>query len=263
MKKIKEFFKKELTETKLLLKNIPALTMTLFVVSIVAMNLLASKALVNESWIALDAGIIVSWLSFLTMDMIVKRFGPRASIRLSIVATIVNILVMGIFTAAAFIPGDWCLNDYGTGVNWWIIGASSTAFLVSGVVNSVTNWAIKKIFKKNPDSFAAYAASSYGSTMIGQFVDNLVFALVFTYPASCIGLWGMSQMSVLALFMFAFTGAVVELLCQIIFSPIGFKVANKWKAEKVGQEYIDYVSAQGEEVGDCATPSEKETVDEE
>lgn len=244
---MKNYFKKKWQETRLLLKSVSAITMTLFVVSIVAMNLLASKALVNESWIALDAGIIVSWLSFLTMDMIVKRFGPKASISLSIVATLINILIMGVFTIAALIPGDWCLNDYATGVNWWIIGASSAAFIVSGIVNSLTNWIIKKSFKKHPNSFIAYAVSSYGSTMLGQFIDNLVFALVFTYPASLIGLWGMTAMSPLALFMFAFTGAVAELICQIIFSPIGYKVAEKWRKDNIGQEYLQFIGEENNE----------------
>ena len=231
--KIKTFIKNELQETALLLKSIPALTMTFFVVSIVAMNLLASKLIVDESWIALDAGITVSWLAFLTMDMIVKRFGPKASIKISIVAAGINVVVMLVFTIAALIPGMWALNDYATGMNWWIIGASTAAFVVSGVVNSVVNWAIARLFK-NKNKFKAYAVSSYVSTGVGQFVDNLVFALVFTVPA-----FGLAT---LPTFMFAMTGAIVELLCQVVFSPIGYKVANKWKQAGIGQEYLDFIS---------------------
>lgn len=243
MQKIKNFFKQEIKETQLLMKSIPAYVMTFFVVSIVMMNLLASKALVNVSWLALDAGILVSWMSFLTMDMIVRHYGPKASIKISIIAALINIFVMFIFMIAALIPGDWALNDYSTGVNWWIIGASSGAFIVSGIVNSIINWLIRKAFKKNPHGKLAYICSSYGSTFIGQFVDNLVFALIFTYPASIIGLWGMSRMSVLALFMFAITGAIVELLCQVIFSPIGYRVSEKWRKENRGAEYIDYMKS--------------------
>lgn len=247
MKKIKSCVKREWEETKVLLKEVPALSLTLFVISIVAMNLLAAKALVNNEWIALDAGILVSWLSFLSMDMIVRRFGPKASIKLSILATLLNIIVMGVFTVAALIPGDWALNDYASGINWWIIGASSGAFIVSGIVNSLLNWIIRKAFKKNPDSFGAYACSSYGSTMIGQFVDNLVFALIFTYPASLIGLWGMQPMSILGLMMFAGVGAIVELLCQIVFSPIGFKTCKQWTKEHVGEKYLKLVQKNIEE----------------
>lgn len=232
MNKFKKWLAREHKETLVLLKEIPAIVMTLFVLSIVAMNLLASKLIVDASWIALDAGIIVSWLSFLTMDMVVKRFGPKASIKLSIIASLLNIVVMIVFSVSALIPGDWMLNDYASGMNWWVIGASTAAFIASGIANSVSNWAIERVFK-NKHSFKAYAVSSYASTMLGQFVDNLVFALVFTVPAFGIG--------VLPTFMFALTGAVVELICQIVFSPIGYKVAEKWRKENIGQEYIDLI----------------------
>ena len=237
----KKWVVKECVDTKILVKNIPALPFVFFVSSLICMNLLASKALVNESWIALDAGILVSWLSFLSMDMLVRRFGPRATIKLSILATLINIVVMGVFTITAFIPGDWSLNGYAQGENWWIIGASTSAFIVSGIVNTILNWLIRKLFKKNPDGRLAYITSAYGSTFVGQFIDNLVFALIFTYPASIIGLWGMSPMTVAALFMFAVTGAVVELFCEIIFSPIGYVTCKRWEREGVGQEYLDYI----------------------
>ena len=233
------WIKNEWEDTKDLLRSIPALPYVFFVISIVCMNLLASKALVNESWIALDAGILVSWLSFLSMDMLVRRFGPKASIKLSILASLLNIIVMAVFMAAAFIPGDWGLNDYAMKESWWIIGASTAAFIVSGVVNAILNWLIRKAFKKNPDGKLAYVASAYGSTFVGQFIDNLVFALVFTFPASLIGLWGMEPMTILALFMFALTGAVVELICEIIFSPIGYHVSQKWARDGIGQDYIN------------------------
>ena len=239
MKKFKNWLTKEFKETKLLLKEIPATVMTLFVISIVAMNLLASKLIVDTSWIALDAGLIVSWLSFLTMDIIVKRFGPKASVKLSIVAALLNILIMLVFTIAAIIPGDWALNDYSTGTNWWIIGASTAAFIVAGVVNSVSNWAIERIFK-NRHSFKAYAISSYASTMLGQFVDNLVFALVFTVPAFGIGF--------VPTLMFALTGAFAELICQVIFSPIGYKVAENWRKEEIGIKYLTLVGGRNEDI---------------
>lgn len=246
MEKLKNWLKNEVSETKVLFKSLPLVPTTLFIVSVVAMNLMAAKALVNESWIALDAGILVSWFSFLTMDMIVKRFGPRAAIKVNLLAVFVNLVVMGLLTIAAVMPGDWALNDYGTGTNWWIIGASTAAFIISGVVNSFIGWAIKKMFKKNPNGVGAYIASSYVSTTVGQFVDNLVFALIFTFPASIIGLWGMERMTVLALIMYAAVGAVVELLCQVVFSPIGYKVAENWRKHDVGKDYIELIESRNE-----------------
>ena len=54
--------RKELTELKVLLRSIPAPTLTMFVLSVVLMNLFANKGLVALDWIALDAGVLVSWL---------------------------------------------------------------------------------------------------------------------------------------------------------------------------------------------------------
>ena len=57
------WLKKEKDETALLLRCIPATVVSLFVVSVICMNLLANKTLVQTSWIALDGGILISWLS--------------------------------------------------------------------------------------------------------------------------------------------------------------------------------------------------------
>ena len=40
--------------------------------------------------------------------------------------------------------------------------------------------------------------------------------------------------------MCALTGAVAELIMEIAFSPIGYRITKKWQAESVGKEYFDY-----------------------
>jgi hypothetical protein len=39
----------------------------------------------------------------------------------------------------------------------------------------------------------------------------------------------------------AITGAVAELLMEIIFSPIGYHITKKWQSENIGKEYFDYI----------------------
>ena len=63
-----EKINKEIKEFKLLLRSIPAAVVTLFVVSVICMNLLANKTLIQLDWIALDGGILIFWLSFMCMD---------------------------------------------------------------------------------------------------------------------------------------------------------------------------------------------------
>ena len=61
-----------MADTKLLFRSIPAAVTALFVISVVTMNILANKTIYQSEILALDGGILVSWLSFLCMDIITK-----------------------------------------------------------------------------------------------------------------------------------------------------------------------------------------------
>lgn len=244
--KLVRLLENEVKVSRVLFRSVSGIVMSLYLLSTVLMNLLASVAIVNTSWLALDAGIFVSFVVFLLLDMVVKRFGAKAAVRLTVLGFIVNLAVAGLFTLVAVIANAsgqfYPLADYATLTQWWIIGASAAAYLVSGIVNALVHGLILKRFKKNREGIVAHATSAWGSTFFGQFVDNLLFGLLFTFPASMIGLWGMKPMSLLALVGFALAGGVVELLCQVIFTPWGYRVAESWRAQKVGQEYLDLIS---------------------
>lgn len=239
--------KKEFYEFKLLLKSVPSVIVVFFVLSVFAMNLLANKSIsLPVSWLALDCGIIVSWFAFLTMDIVTKHFGPKAATELSLLAILINLVFCLIMFLGSVIPGVWgesyvegsedvingALN--GTfGGTWYVLMGSTIAFIVSAVVNNFTNWGIGKVFKKNPDGIAAYIMRSYVSTAIGQFVDNLIFALIVSH--FFFG-WTLLQCVMCSL-----TGMVAELLCEAVFSYFGFAVCKRWKRDSVGKEYFDFI----------------------
>ena len=102
----KKWLHDEYELSKILLRSIPASVVALFVISVIAMNILANKTLVQTEYLALDGGILISWLSFLSMDIVVKHFGPKASNRMSIFAVLVNLLVCLIFFIASKIPSN-------------------------------------------------------------------------------------------------------------------------------------------------------------
>ena len=235
--------KKLYKESKTLLRSIPATTVTLFAVSVVCMNLLANKTLLQLDWIALDGGILISWLSFMCMDIITKHFGPRASTMISVHAVAINLLTCLIFFVASAIPST--ANNYSAfdsifGGTWFVLLGSTVAFLASAVINNLLNYAIGRCFEKNPDGKLAYAMRSYVSTFIGQFLDNLIFSLiVFVFFAPIF--WDGFCWTILQCVTCALTGAVAELILEVIFSPIGYRITQKWKAENVGREYFEYV----------------------
>ena len=243
MTKFRQWIRKERAQTEMLLKSIPATVTTLFVVSVICMNLLANKTLLQLDWIALDGGILISWLSFMCMDIITKHFGPGASNRISVLAACINLLTCLIFFTASAIPsnaGDFSGFDRIFGGTWFILLGSTVAFLSSAVINNVLNHAIGSAFKKNPDGKVAYAMRAYVSTFIGQFLDNFIFSLIVFVGFAPV-FWDGFRWTVLQCATCALTGAVAELIMEILFSPIGYRIVTKWKNGAVGKEYLDYV----------------------
>lgn len=243
---IKEFLWDEFDKLKVLLHCVPSIVMALFTVSVILMNLLANKEIdTGLSWLALDCGLIVSWLSFLCMDMLTKRFGPQAAFRLSLIATGVNLIVCGILFVVSKIPGNWgefyTYNNeiINNGLNatiggtWYVLLGSTIAFICSSALNSVLNHTIGKLCTKN--NFQTYALRSYISTLFAQFVDNLIFSLIVSHTFFS---WTLVQCITCSL-----TGCIVELLCEVIFSPIGYKVCKRWEDDKIGEDYIVHITS--------------------
>ena len=243
MSKIIIFLKKERRETSVLLRAIPTSVVTLFVVSVICMNLLANKTLLQLDWIALDGGILISWLSFMCMDIITKHFGPKASNRISVLASAINLLTCLIFLVASLIPSnaaDYSAFDGIFGGTWFILLGSTVAFLTSAAINNSLNWAIGKCFRDNPDGKLAFATRTYISTFIGQFIDNFIFSvIVFVFFAPIF--WDGFHWTVLQCATCALTGAIAELIMEIVFSPIGYRITKKWRENSVGREYLEYI----------------------
>ena len=246
MTKIKTLF----TEIKLLLRSVPSAITALFAVSVVAMNLLANKSIdTGADWLALDCGILFSWLVFLLMDVTTKRFGVRAANILSVFALVVNLFFSAFFIAASYIPGLWSQSfvegseavinvalDGTIRSSWFVILGSSVAFLASALLNNFLNMTFGKLLKDK--GFLAFSVSCYASTIIAQFLDNILFAFIVSYhffgwtPLQCVTC--------------AATGAVAELLFEIVLSPVGYRAVKRMEKEEVGKAYLDYLAERKE-----------------
>jgi uncharacterized PurR-regulated membrane protein YhhQ (DUF165 family) len=206
------------------------------------MNLLANKELLSVKYFALDCGFVLSWISFLCMDMICKRFGPKAAAKVSILALVINLCATLVFKLMSMTPGMWGeyystgMTEVNDGLNatfggsWYVVFGSSVAMLAAAVCNSFINQTVAK--RLRTDGYKAFAMRSFISTGIAQFVDNLTFALIVSYHFFG---WTAAQVLICSL-----TGAVAEILCEVIFSPFGYKVSRQWEEENVGKQYLDY-----------------------
>lgn len=224
--------KKVLSTISQMLSSVHPLVLTLSVLSIVGMNLLANKSIdTGVPWLALDCGILLSWLAFLSMDVATHCYGPRTATVVSLTALALNLVMVAVFFVASIIPGVWgesfvpgsegIINtalDHTFGGTWFIILGSSIAYAVSAVVNNFLNWGIGERVG-NTRSFGTFALRSYVSTFVAQFTDNITFALIVS--RTFFG-WTMLQCITCAL-----TGAVLELLFEVFFSPIGYRISRK------------------------------------
>ncbi len=236
---------------KMLLRSIPAVVVALFVVSTVTMNLAANKIVwsglkIGEHYfISITGGVFLSWSVFLIMDMVTKTFGAKAAIKLNLFGAAVNTIAIIFLGIIASVPSEFpfpganssfdkVLGFTGSGVQPWQILISSTiAYVASGIINAIVNSLIGRLFTHNPDGKTAFITRSYVSTIIGQFVDNFIFtALAFSFFAHFYGIITIIGMATI--------GAAIELLSEIVFSPVAYKRCRTWQKEGVGRDYFDY-----------------------
>ena len=66
---------------------------------------------------------------------------------------------------------------------------------------------------------------SYVSTFVAQFADNMIFALLVSKV--------FFGWSLLQCFTCALTGAVLELVFEVVFSPVGYRISKRMMRERI------------------------------
>ena len=242
--------KREICELRAFLNALPITVTALLITAVFSMNLLANKSIsLPFPWLALDSGIIISWLLFLVMDTVTKHFGPKCATALSVFGTLISLFFSLIFALASAIPGVWgeatgasvtdgaIINtalDRTFGGTWYVVVGSALSFVIAAAVNNFSNHGIGRMFRKNPDGAIAFFFRAYLSTALGQFVDNLIFSLIVS--RIFFG-WTLTQCLFCAL-----TGMLAETLLELVFWRLGYVICQKWKSAGVGKDYFDLIS---------------------
>ncbi len=241
---MKRYFNHVLEEYKLLLRSVPAMVIAVFILSVVLMNLLAGRELYRSDYFCLNTGLALSWISFLCMDCICKRFGPKAATQVSVLAIGVNLACAMIFALLMLTPGRWAAYYSSADVEvggmitngidqtfssaWYVVVGSSIAMLASSLVNSALNNAIGQ--KTDKGDYYGFATRSLASTCVAQFVDNFVFSALVSHVFFG---WTWPQVLICSL-----TSMAIELAFEAIFSPVGYHISKTWENEHVGQSYL-------------------------
>ena len=100
--------KKVFAEFRRLISAVPPIIAAMLIISVVGLNLMANKSInTGLDWLALDCGILFSWLTFMCLDVLTHCFGPKTATAMSLAALALNLLMAGLFFLASLIPGVW------------------------------------------------------------------------------------------------------------------------------------------------------------
>lgn len=260
---LKDFF--NLKDWLKLLRSIPALALTFCVLSAVLMNILANKSIIDATiipgwvYVVQDAGILFSWCGFLAGDLIVRAYGTKNAIRVTITTVLISLFISCILLGAATVPGIWgesfafmgqsgALDSTGQAVNnalnntlgnvWYVVIGSAAATLIGLIFNNIMQGALlKRIIKKHGEHYWGFVIASATSTAVGQFIDNVAFALLVS-----IWFFGWDWAHVISC---SILGMLIELVVELIFTPITYKISKNWKKNHIGSDWLNNDSVKG------------------
>ena len=83
------------------------------------------------------------------------------------------------------------------------------------------------------------------STFIGQFFDNFILSIL-TFMVFAPIFWDGFHWTFIQCLTCSLLGALLELVMEAVFSPIGYAITKNWRNSNVGQQYFDYINREGE-----------------
>ena len=209
----------------------------LYVVVSVMMNIFCMKPLsFGSSIIVCDAGLLISWLVFLFLNIVVEVWDEKTAMMLVKFAALVSFCVMVLSRIIVFIPS---LPEYEEQVSAFAlvfsngprtIIASVLAFLIGNSINSHIIYTIKTVLeRKNKDNKVLFFLRAVFSSLVGQLADNSAFMLLAFAP---VGL-SVYEMPLFDIFTAVLSGTVIELVVESLCVPfITMPLTRKIKAIK-------------------------------
>lgn len=177
-----------------------------YAASLIMMNVLATKS-IDIGLFTVTTGIFVSPIVFIVQDVVTELFGFKKAkdmimlgFAMAITATLLYQLAIWVEPSVVFANQEAFSSVLST--TFRITIASLSAY----TVGSLTNSKIMHQMKTHNDSLFVRAISS---TIVGQFLDNLIFAFVAFY-----GVMPLSNVISMAI-----GGTLIEVVYEIIFYP--------------------------------------------
>ena len=189
----------------------------IYCAGIIIQNILATKN-IDITIFTVTTGILVSPLVFIIQDIQTEIFGYKKAKKMIILGYLMNFIAIMLYTFSISIPSSITYTNQEAfttilGTTPRIAIASFIAYVIGALINSKVMEKLKNKHEKN----LFFRAIS--STVVGQFVDNMLFAVI-----AFIGI-----LPTQAIISMIVGGTLFEIIYEIIFYPITKKLIQKIK----------------------------------
>lgn len=191
--------------------------MAIYAVFTVVQNLFEMKTLGTASFALGGGGIMLSWATFMIMDITTELFGEKETMKIYTFAGLVNLCIVILAQVVILLPGVYPEQNaafaqiFSNGVR--TVLASFGAFWCGNFVNMHIMCKMKKA--ANSNSKFLFFVRAVVSTIFGQFVDNFLFATLAFAPIG-LSLFEMTWIDILTTSLF---GTFMETLIESCFVP--------------------------------------------
>lgn len=208
--------------------------MAVYCVFTVVQNLFEMKTLGTEDFAFGGGGGLLSWATFMIIDITTELFGKKHTMKMYTFAGLLNLLIVGIAQIIIALPGVYPDQNeafrliFSNGIRTAL--ASFAAFWVGNYVNMIIMIKMKDKAKNTTGGKykVLFFIRAVVSTIFGQFVDNALFATLAFAP---VGLSAF-EMTWKDIFTSSCFGTFMEtmhetILVPLITIPLSLKIQKK------------------------------------
>lgn len=192
--------------------------LAIYSVFTVVQNLFEMKTLGTEAFAFGGGGIMLSWATFMIMDITTELFGKKDTMKIYTFAGLINLFIVILAQIVIAMPGVYEEQNiafeqiFSNGIRTAL--ASFTAFWCGNYINThimvkMKNWA------NGSKSKFLFFLRAVVSTIFGQFFDNLLFATLAFAPIG-ISVFEMTWIDILTSALF---GTFMETIIESCFVP--------------------------------------------
>lgn len=201
---------------------------SVFFVSILLISNVASTKIVDLKWFVFDGGTLLFPLSYIFGDILTEVYGYKKARGVIWLGFFMALLMSFIFIVVGKLPSAEGWNNQSAydailGLTPRIVLASLIAYACGEFSNSYI-LAKMKIWTKGKILWAR----TIGSTVVGEFVDSIIFIVI--------AFWGILPNSLLLTLIIS--NYLFKTAIEVLFTPITYKVVNFLK-KKEDEDYYD------------------------